>query len=193
MGTIGRWYGANPLLGTGILILAYVLWRAIKWHFRYWYAVLQSKHLVKMQILLPRSDTKVDQEKRTEKDFKEKVAVMEQLYRALWEVQNLTIWQQLHYWFFRYVTISFEMYAQKNQLTFYVVTQPGLASVVEKQITAFYPTAEVAIVKKTPEIWPKGSKMTAYNMIPGKSYMFPLRSYEQMQDDPLNGLANVVS
>ena len=192
-GTIGRWYAADPLLNTGILILAYIAWKSLKWNFRYWYAVMQSRDLVKMQILLPRSDSKVDQEKRTEKDFKEKVAVMEQLYRALWEVQNLTIWQQLHYWFFRYITISFEMYAQKNQLTFYVVTQPDLASVVEKQITAFYPSAEVTIVKKTPDIWPKGSKMTAYNMIPGKSYMFPLRSYEQMQDDPLNGLANVIS
>ena len=192
-GTIGRWYIAAPLQNTGILVFAYVVWKSFKWNFRYWYAVLDSRHLVMMQILLPRSDTKVDQEKRTEKDFKEKVAVMEQLYRALWEVQNLTTWQQLHYWFFRSITISFEMYAQKNQLTFYVVTQPNLASVVEKQITAFYSSAEVTIVKKTPEIWPKGSKMTAYNMIPGKSFMFPLRSYEQMQDDPLNGLANVVS
>ena len=188
----GYWWIGSPLLNSGIIIGAYIVWKMVKWNFRYLYAVWKSRSLVMMKIMLPRTDTKVDQEKRTEKDFKEKVAVMEQLYRALWEVQSLTIWQELHYWFFRYITISFEMYIEKGLLTFYVVTQPQLQSIVEKQITAFYPNAEVTL-HKTPELWPKGTKLTAYNMITDKPFMFPLRYYEQMQDDPLNGLANVLS
>jgi hypothetical protein len=189
---IGGWWWAHPLSRTGFLLLLYILWISLKWDFRYLYAVWKSRTLVKLKILLPRADTKVDQEKRTEKDFKEKVAVMEQLYRALWEVQSLTIWQELHYWFFRYITISFEMYVEKGQLTFYVVTEPQLVSVVEKQITAFYPTAEVTL-HETPEVWPKGSKLVAYNMELAKRFVFPVRFYEQMQDDPLNGIANVLS
>lgn len=191
-GTIGSWWWNDPLVNSGVLIGLYMLWKTTKWNFRYFYAVWKSRSLVHMKILLPRSDTKVDQEKRTEKDFKEKVAVMEQLYRALWEVQSLTVWQELHYWFFRYITISFEMYMEKGQLMFYVVTQPGLASIVEKQITAFYSNAEVTM-HKTPELWPKGQKLTAYNMALDKPFYFPLRFYEHMQDDPLNGLANVLS
>ena len=189
---IGGWWWSDPLVNSGILVAVYLVWKIVKWNFRYLYAIWKSRTLVKMKILLPRSDTKVDQEKRTEKDFKEKVAIMEQLYRALWEVQSLTAWQEIHYWFFRYITISFEMYVEKGQLMFYVVTQKELQSIVEKQITAFYSNAEVTL-HDTPELWPKGSKLTIYNMMPDKSYVFPIRYYEHMQDDPLNGLANVLS
>jgi len=189
---IGNWWWSNPLQNTGIIVAAWILARLAKWDFRYFYAILRSRSLIKMKILLPRSDSKIDQEKRTEKDFKEKVAIMEQLYRALWEVQSLTIWQELHYWFFRYITISFELYVEKNELMFYVITTPDLMGVVEKQITAFYPAAEVTL-HDTPNIWPKGYKFTAYNMNLGKPYMYPIRNYEHMQDDPLNGIANVLS
>ncbi|MDD4627808.1 MAG: type IV secretion system DNA-binding domain-containing protein [Candidatus Peribacteraceae bacterium] len=191
-GSVGGWYMSAPLRNTGIIILTYLVWKWCKWNFRYVYAVYRSRTLVTMKILLPRSDSKIDQEKRTEKDFKEKVAAMEQLYRALWEVQSLTFWQELHYWFFQYLTISLELYVEKNQLMLYVVTQPSLVSVVEKQITAFYPAAEVTN-HPTPNLWPKGLKFIGYNMIPGKSFMYPIRSYEHMQDDPLNGIANVLS
>ncbi|MDB4979204.1 MAG: hypothetical protein JWM56_1390 [Candidatus Peribacteria bacterium] len=145
-----------------------------------------------MKVLLPRSDSKADQEKRTEKDFKEKVAIMEQLYRALWEVKDLTFWRLVHFWIFRYATISFELFVESGELTFYVITQPNLVSIVEKQITAYYSDAEVR-VQHTPSIWPKGYKLVGYNMVTKKPYWYPIRFYEQMQDDPLNDIANVLS
>lgn len=168
---------------TGLLILRQV---------RFFYAVWKSKDLVHLKVMVPRTDSKMDQEKRTEKDFKEKVAIMEQLYRALWEVRNLTFWQFLHYWVLRYTTISFEMYHENGEITFYVVTEPRLKSIVEKQITAFYPDAEV-LPKKTPEICEPGQHLVAYNMVLQKKYMYPIRTYDQMQDDPLNDVSNVLS
>ncbi len=160
--------------------------------FRHWYAYKEGKKLISLKILLPRQETKIDQEKRTEKDFKEKVAIMEQLFRALWEIKSLNFYQMIRFWFFRYICISFEMYVEKGQLTMYVVTNPKLVSIVEKQITAFYPDAEVTI-QETPDIWPEGTKMVAYNMMMQKQFMYPIRYYEQMQDDPLNGIGNVLS
>lgn len=174
------------------VVLLYWGWRFSKSSFRTWYAFFMGRNLVSMKVTLPRQESKIDQEKRTEKDFKEKVAIMEQLYRALWEVQSLNFMQMLHYWFFRYLTISFEMYVEKGLLTMYVVTNPRLVSIVEKQITAFYPDAEV-LVQPTPDIWPSGSKMVGYAMVQQKRYFYPLRYPEQMQDDPLNGIANVLS
>ncbi len=174
------------------IALLYGTWRLIKKYFRYWYALRNAKNLVSMKVLLPRQETKIDQEKRTEKDFKEKIAVMEQLFRALWEIKALNFGQMIHFWFFRYLPISFEIYVEKGLLTMYVVTKPDLLSIVEKQITAFYPDAEVTI-QGTPDIWPKGSKLMAYNMVQQKEFQFPIRFYEQMQDDPLNGISNVLS
>lgn len=175
-----------------LLVSSYFVWRIIVSTGRFWYALHESKSLVHMRVLLPRSDSKMDQEKRTEKDFKEKVAIMEQLYRALYEVRSLTIWQSLHYWIFRYITISFEMYVEKGELAFYIVTEKRLLSIVEKQVTAFYPEAEVTF-RSAPEICAKGMKLVGYNMVLQKKFMYPIRSYEQMQDDPLNDLGNVLS
>ena len=172
--------------------LAYAVWRAFRWWGRYWYAVHRAKNFVTMQVLLPREETKIDQEKRTEKDFKEKIAIMEQLYRALWEIKSLNFQQMLHFWFFRFLTVSFELYVEKGLLTFYVVTSPELASIVEKQVTAFYPNAEVRLTK-TPDIARGGACLVGYNLLLQKPFMYPIRFYEQMQDDPLNGVANVLS
>ncbi|PIQ76251.1 hypothetical protein COU78_04810 [Candidatus Peregrinibacteria bacterium CG10_big_fil_rev_8_21_14_0_10_49_24] len=190
--TIWDWFINDPFMAVLWVLSGYLAWKLLKKYARLYYAIRQSKKLVAIKIIQPRSDSKIDQEKRTDKDFKEKMAVMEQLYRALWEVRSLTIWQTVHFWIFRYLTISLEIFLNKGELMFYVVTQPKFASIVEKQITAFYPDAEV-YPDQTPEIWPKGSKLVGYNMALKKPFMYPIRFYEQMQDDPLNGIGNVLS
>jgi len=191
-GWLWRQFAEAPFGSLIGIVLLYGSWRFSVKAFRHWYAHKQGKNLIALKILLPRQETKIDQEKRTEKDFKEKIAIMEQLFRALWEIKSLNFFQMLHFWFFRYICISFEMYVEKGQLTMYVVTTPKLVSIVEKQITAFYSDAEVTL-QDTPDIWPKGYKMVAYNMMMQKKFMYPIRFYEQMQDDPLNGIGNVLS
>ncbi len=180
--------------GSKVLILLTVYFGVnyvIYWS-RFWYAWYAAKHLVCVKVVLPRSDSKIDQEKRTEKDFKEKIAIMEQLFRALYEVKDLTVWSVIHYWITRFITISFELFVEDALISFYVLCPKNLQSIVEKQITSFYPNAEV-IPKKTPEIWPKGHKLVGYNLLCRKSYEYPLRFYDHMQDDPLNDLVNVLS
>ena len=87
-----EWWWSAPAANTGTLVGAYFLWRFIVHEMRFIYALLQAPKLICLKVILPRSDSKLDQEKRTEKDFKEKVAIMEQLYRALWEIRSLTFW-----------------------------------------------------------------------------------------------------
>lgn len=186
------WFMADPWSNTLIIITVVLSWKLVVRWVRFTYAYYKSKSLVAVKVLLPRKESKIDQEKRTEKDFKEKVAVMEQLYRALWEVRSLTFWQIVKFWALRYITISFEMILHNGELGFYVVTEPQLVSIVEKQITSFYPDAEVTI-EKIPEIWEKGQKLVGYNMTLAKPFYYPIRFYEQMQDDPLNDVSNVLS
>ncbi|MBI3336072.1 type IV secretory system conjugative DNA transfer family protein [Candidatus Peregrinibacteria bacterium] len=182
----------HPIISIVVCVAITLTWKRGVRCFRLWYALHMSKKLVSMKVSLPRSDSKIDQEKRTEKDFKEKIAVMEQLYRALWEVRNLDFWEYLHFWIFRYATISFEMFVEKGQLSFYVLTQPKLVSIVEKQITAFYTDAEVT-VEQTPDMRREGQVCVGYNLSCEKLYVYPIREYDQMQEDPLNDIANVLS
>lgn len=175
-----------------VLTIVWYVWKYGIRGARMWYASVKSKHLVSFQIVLPRNDSKIDQEKRTEKDFKEKIAIMEQLFRALNEIKDLTFWQAIKFWLTRFNTISFEMYVENGLITFYVLCPRELISIIEKQITSSYPNAEV-MMQETPEIWPKGFKLSAYNMVGKKSYFYPIRFYDQMQDDPLNDVANALS
>ncbi len=191
-GIVWRWFRDDPWDRIVLLATIYICWRIFVHAVRFLYALFSAPKLVSMKVLLPRTDSKIDQEKRTEKDFKEKVAIMEQLYRALWEVRSLTFWQALHYWMFRNITISFEMYVESGELTFYIVTLPKYVSIIEKQVTAFYSDAEVTL-QATPDIRRKGQFFVGYNMVLQKKFMFPIRNYEQMQDDPLNDLSNVLS
>ncbi len=191
-GVVWNWYIANLDVNTAWIVTLYFIFTYLRYFFRMGFAIWKSKSLVCLKVILPRSDSKLDQEKRTEKDFKERVAVMEQLYRALWEIRSLTVWQSFHYWIFRYIGLSFELFVEKGELNFFVITEPRFVSIVEKQITAYYSDAEVT-VEKAPEIWEKGMKLVGYNMVLKKDYPYPIRSYEQMQEDSLNELANVLS
>lgn len=192
-----RWLTADPTFSgfaERVLILT-VIWFGryyIVFWFRFTYAWCAGKKLISMKVILPRSDSKIDQEKRTEKDFKEKIAIMEQLFRALNEIKDLDFWQTIRFWITRYITISFELFVEEGQIAFYVLCPRYFISIVEKQITSFYPNAEVTL-QPTPDIWPAGYKLVAYNMITKKPFWFPLRTYDLMQDDPLNDITNVLS
>ncbi|MEQ1848980.1 MAG: type IV secretion system DNA-binding domain-containing protein [Candidatus Peribacteraceae bacterium] len=191
------WFTDSPSVGGYTekiiaLSLVWLVWKYIVFNARFLIAYYGGARLVSYQIILPRNDSKIDQEKRTEKDFKEKAAVMEQLFRGLHEVKDLNFWQTLSFWFTRFITISFEMYVENGQLTFYILCPKHLSSILEKRVTSSYPNAEVAL-RKTPELWTSGYHLAAYNMISKKPYYYPLRTFDQMQDDPLNDIANSLS
>lgn len=191
-GVFGLWFIQKPFENTLIILTLVALLYYAVYTMRFCYAWYMGSKLVSMKVVLPRSDSKIDQEKRTEKDFKEKIAIMEQLFRALNEIKDLTFWQVVHFWIFRYSTISFELFLENGLIAFYILCPPKLASIVEKQITSFYPNAEVAL-KKAPEVKVPGYKLIGYNMITKKPYWFPLRFFDNMQDDPLNDITNVLS
>ena len=69
---IWQWFIADPANHAFQIVTAYFAWRLFAFAVRFINELFESRHLVSMKVLLPRSDSKNDQEKRTEKDFKEK-------------------------------------------------------------------------------------------------------------------------
>jgi hypothetical protein len=53
--------------------------KALRFAFELYYA----KNLRYLRITLPRSDSKLDKEKETKKDFKEKIGMMSMFYKAV--------------------------------------------------------------------------------------------------------------
>jgi hypothetical protein len=152
-----------------------------------------AKHLVYLRITLPRSDSKIDQEKRTEKDFKEKIAVMSQLYQALYEIREMNLWNTLKTKLWQADNISIELFLENQQLSFYVVVDRYYQSIVEKQITTFYKDADIQIEEKPYELFSKGKQVRGYFMYAKRPFYYPIQTYKALEDDPLNDIANVLS
>lgn len=179
-----------------LLIAIFGTWYGLKYLFkliRFIHVNRLSKHLVYLKISLPRSDSKMDQEKRTEKDFKEKMAIMAQLYRALYEIRELDLWNKIKTRIWQADNISFELFVEKQQLSFYVAVNDYYRNIVEKQITTFYKDADVKIDEKPYDLFEKGKYVKAYYMYTKKRFFYPINMYKTMEQDPLNDLTNVLS
>lgn len=159
------------------------------WLIRYWY-VSHAKN-VYFRVILPREDSQKDKEKEVQKDFKEKIGIMEQCYRSLMELRELNIMNIVRRWIFGSDIVSFEIMVEKKVITFYVVTIEYYSKIVEKQITSFYPNAEIepvdpVMIEKKP-----GQHMKAFYAYQQEPYWFPVKTYKNIENDPLNSIANI--
>ncbi len=181
-----------PLYALGILVLAVLLFRLALRALRYTYARVHQKNLIFMQVMLPRKDSKIDKEKETEKDFREKIAVMEQFYRNIHEIRELNLWNLWKSWLVNHDMVSFELVLKEKELYFYVVTYPYFRTLVEKQITSYYPDADITYVKPY-ELGKKGDSVKAFYLYEKRDYWFPVKTYKTIENDPLNDITNVFS
>lgn len=182
--------------GLWTVVIAIGVWYALKLLIRVARMInlhRKAKNLVYLKITLPRSDSKTDQEKRTEKDFKEKIAVMSQLYRALYEIRELNLWNLIKTKIWQSDNISFELIVENHQLSFYVVVNEYYQSIVEKQITTFYKDASIEKLAEPYNVFEKGKQARGYFMYTKKPYWYPINNYKVMEQDPLNDVANVLS
>ncbi len=88
--------------------------------------------------------------------------------------------------------ISFEIVAKSTGIGFYVVIPDDIAPLIEKQINAAYPLAEIDIVNPQ-EIWDRGEyTQVAEIKLKGPSY-YPIKVYEDLKNDSLSSLTNTMS
>ncbi|MDR2640042.1 MAG: hypothetical protein LBC61_01555 [Candidatus Peribacteria bacterium] len=66
-----------------------------------------------MKITLPRADSKLDKEKETKKDFKEKIGVMSMFYKAIHKLNEATFKETIMNFFFSHSKISMELVYNK--------------------------------------------------------------------------------
>lgn len=88
--------------------------------------------------------------------------------------------------------ISFEIVSKDSGIAFYVAAPDEIATIVEKQINAAYPSAEIDIVTP-PEIWDRGkfTKVAKLNL-KGPEY-FPIKQYEDLKNDTMSSITNAMS
>ena len=191
--TIGLWMWQHPWWTIGLMVGAWLGVKIFLNVVRFLYAYHHRKDLVYLKITMPREESQKDKEKATEKDFKEKIAIMEQLYRALSEIRELNVLNRLIVWLFNSDKISFELHAKFKKVSFWVVTYKKYLDLVEKQVTSFYPSADLQRQFEEPEFAVKGNHLKGYYLYQNAAKWFPIRTYKEIENDPLNDLTNVLS
>lgn len=181
-------YPLELLLGT---VLLAVLVRLALVLFYLWFDAYNRKNLVFMKVTLARTDSKLDKERETKKDFREAVGIMQQLFRALYEIKELNLWNRIWSKIHKLDRVSFELFLEERQLYFYVATFPYYQSIVEKQVTTFYPEAEVEFTK-APKLYEPGYDVKGYYMKMLRPFWFPIKTYKLLEEDPLNDISNAL-
>ena len=144
--------------------------------------------LVFLRVTLPKKNSDLDDKKETTKDFKEMVALMEQLLSSLKSIYSHKIikkilWQDL---------ISFEYIAHEQEIFFYIVCPKNYQKLIEKQVNWFYTDA---IIEETREVnifeWRKHNASTY--LYSKKPFYYPIKTYQKLESDPINNITNAFS
>ncbi len=88
--------------------------------------------------------------------------------------------------------VSFEIVSKSDGIGFYIVVPDDIAALVEKQINAAYPTAEIDIVNPE-EVWDRGIYTQVTELkLKGPSY-YPIKGYEDMKNDSISAITSAMS
>ncbi len=177
------------ILALAVLWLA---WKIFKIFVHYFMAKKSTKDLVYMSVLIPRSDSQKERGEEVEKDFREKIGIMSQLFRSLHEMRELHFVNRMKVALFKLDLVSFEIVCEKKVIHFHISTYKEYQGLLEKQVTTYYPEAHIDVHEKIP-IVRKGKKTRAYFAFLVKEDWYPIRMYKEIENDPLNGLTNVLS
>ncbi|MBD3247689.1 type IV secretion system DNA-binding domain-containing protein [Candidatus Falkowbacteria bacterium] len=147
------------------------------------------KHTVFL-IRLPKEKPGEDKTEPTVDQIREDISLGETLFSA---IGGLKAQRGFKYWLLgRDDHFSFEIVAYNKKIHFYVVAPADNARYIEQQISAHYPEASIEEVEDY-NIFTKESRVSASILKTKRSFIFPLRTYSNMEADPMNSIVNAMS
>ena len=88
--------------------------------------------------------------------------------------------------------MSFEIISKESGIAFYIAVPDEISSIVEKQINAAYPSAEIDEVIP-PEIWDRGKYTKLAKLsLKGPGY-YPIKQYEDLKNDTMSSITSAMS
>ena len=171
-----------------VLSIIVALAGGVFWWFSRWdrrFVLERSLNYQLLRVSLPRVFEREDVAKE-----REKIAVMEQLYAALFHIHE----QGMHTWFTGqpYVALEIALPNVGEELAFFVASPHRWVAPVEKAIHAVYPTAEVERVGDYNIFHPQGAHAGA-NARFEHDWALPLKTYQILESDPLRALTGALS
>ncbi len=171
-------------VAIGVLVYLYIAIR--RWYIRR-HQVRITEDWVMLKISVPKAPHANEDDQR--KDFRETLAVIEPFYASLNSLFNhdlkTKVTGQDH--------ISMEFVAKDGKIFFYIGCPGGLKDIIEKNIQAQYPDAHIEIAKDYSIFPNKPLQIAAKNLGLNKNYIFPIKTYKLLEEDPINAITNSLS
>ena len=174
-----------------LIVLVFLIFLLLK-VIRVLYEIYAARRLVYMRVTLPRADSKLDKERETKKDFKEKVGIMSVFFKSVHKIGDITFRDWILDTIFDHMKVSLELVFDEGQISFYVVTYSSVSNFIAQQVTSNYPDAEVRIIRPEdyPNIKPSGYTVRAASVSKVNDDVFPIKTFKYFEDDPLSTFTN---
>jgi len=151
--------------------------------------ITRSLNMAVLQVSVSKNTDKGEGGDKAE-ERKQLIGAMEQLYANLSNIRedmkNIILYGNFH--------MSFEIATpiDSDEIFFYVSVPRKFSSLVEKQIHSFYPDAHIERVSDYNIFVPGGAAAGSY-MILKKDFVLPIRTYQNMEADPIASLTSALS
>lgn len=131
-------------------------------------------------------------EEKRQDSWKEEIGAMEQLLTSLSNLKEKTsLWKQIIY-DQPYISLEIANSAKDEEITFFVAVPKKFREAIEKQIHSFFPNASLERANDF-NIFSPGSFTAAAILKLKNKYFLPIKTYETLEIDPLNAIANALS
>ncbi len=141
-------------------------------------------------VRLPKEKPKDQERELTVQMLREEIARGETLFAA---IGGLRAQRGPRAWLFgRRDHFGFEIVASRRKISFYLVAPRPQARYLEQQVQAHYPEAVVEEVRDYNIFTPKSSVLAGF-LVTRRDQIFPLKTYNKMDIDPLNAVINAMS
>lgn len=173
--------------GMVFLVVAWFIYKNMRrWYVRR-HQVEVTKGWVMLKISVPKTPHASEDDQR--KDFREMLSVIEPFFASIDSLFKHEITKKLT----AQDHISLEYIAKAGKIFFYVGCPKRIRDIVEKNIHAQYPDANIE-TDSDYSIFPEKPLMIAIKNIGLiKKYIFPIKTYKNLEEDPLNAISNSLS
>jgi len=147
---------------------------------------MRMSDLVMLEVRVPRESGKKEDEPL--KDFKNYAAIAEQFissFTTFYENKISSLWYGQN-------VFSLEIVARNKEIIFFIGTPKSLQETVIKQVLSFYPSAQVEPSNDF-VIFDKNLKASMGIIDLNKLFIYPLKTYHDLEMDPVNNLTNSLS
>jgi type IV secretory pathway TraG/TraD family ATPase VirD4 len=141
-------------------------------------------------VRLPKEKPQDLNKEETLQQLREEIGRSETIFAS---IGGLRAQRGIRAWLFgRSDHFSFEIVANHKLISFYVVAPREMSRYIEQQVQAHYPEAVMEEVEDYNIFNPSGEVAAGY-LKTRREFIFPLKTYNKMEADPMNSIINVMS